>query len=179
VAIGQLYYQRTAIPSRPVKLIPRPALLAGRENLLEEMHARLSQSDGVAPRFVTLSGLGGAGKTSLAVEYAYRHMAEFGLIWQFAAENIAVLAAGFSELAAEQFTKEASDAHAGAVIPAPPDGVRFFFIVSIKWTIKGQFHEPRKWDDSLAAYLAGDFFSDFVQWRTCGADLATSRRTIS
>jgi len=101
VAIGQLYYQRTAIPSRPVKLIPRPALLAGRENLLEEIHARLSQSDGVAPRFVTLSGLGGAGKTSLAVEYAYRHLAEFGLIWQFAAENIAVLAAGFSELAAE------------------------------------------------------------------------------
>jgi hypothetical protein len=99
--VGQLYYQRSAIPSRPVKLIPRPALLAGREELLEEVDARLSQSDGVASRVVTLCGLGGAGKTSLAVEYVYRHLAEFGLIWQFAAENVAVLAAGFSELAAE------------------------------------------------------------------------------
>jgi hypothetical protein len=45
--------------------------------------------------------LGGAGKTSVAVEYAHRHLAEAGVVWQFAAENAAVLAAGFGELAAQ------------------------------------------------------------------------------
>jgi Tetratricopeptide repeat len=48
-----------------------------------------------------LYGLGGAGKTSVAVEYAYRHLAEVGVAWQFSAENAAVLAAGFAELAAQ------------------------------------------------------------------------------
>ncbi len=46
-------------------------------------------------------GLGGAGKTSVAVEYAYRHLAEVGVAWQFAAEDATVLAAGFGELAAQ------------------------------------------------------------------------------
>ena len=54
-----------------------------------------------APRTVALYGLGGAGKTSVAVEYAYRHLAEVGVAWQFAAEDATVLAAGFGELAAQ------------------------------------------------------------------------------
>ena len=37
----------------------------------------------------------------MAVEYAYRHLAEVGVAWQFAAEDSTVLAAGFGELAAQ------------------------------------------------------------------------------
>ena len=37
----------------------------------------------------------------MAVEYAHRHLAEVGITWQFAAEDPAVLAAGFGELAAQ------------------------------------------------------------------------------
>jgi predicted ATPase len=50
---------------------------------------------------VALYGLGGAGKTSVAVEYAHRHLAEVGVCWQFPAEDLAVLAAEFAVLAAE------------------------------------------------------------------------------
>ena len=50
---------------------------------------------------VALHGLGGAGKTSVAVEYAHRHLAEVGLAWQFAAEDPAVLVAEFARLAAQ------------------------------------------------------------------------------
>ena len=50
---------------------------------------------------VALCGLGGAGKTSVAVEYAHRHLAEVGVCWQLSAEDPAVLAAGFGELAAQ------------------------------------------------------------------------------
>src|ERR1035441_3408554 len=42
-----------------------------------------------------LCGLGGAGKTSVAVEYAYRHLATLGVVWQFPAVEPAALAAGF------------------------------------------------------------------------------------
>jgi Tetratricopeptide repeat len=44
---------------------------------------------------------GGAGKTSVAVEYAHRHLAEVGVAWQFPAEDRSVLAAGFRDLAAQ------------------------------------------------------------------------------
>jgi hypothetical protein len=84
-----------------VRLAPRPPPLAGREALLTQLNAGLSAGDGLAPRIDALYGLGGAGKTSVAVEYAYRHLAEMGVVWQFAAEDATVLAAGFGELAAQ------------------------------------------------------------------------------
>ena len=58
----------------------------------------------------SLCGLGGAGKTSVAVEYAYRHLAEVGVAWQFAAEDATVLAAGFGELAAQLGARGLADA---------------------------------------------------------------------
>ena len=84
-----------------LRLAPRPAVLAGREDLLADLSARLAGGDGAGPRVVALCGLGGAGKTSVAVEYAYRHLAELGLAWQLPAEDPAVLKAGFGELAAQ------------------------------------------------------------------------------
>ena len=59
---------------------------------------------------MALCGLGGAGKTSVALEYAHRHLAEVGLAWQFPAEDPAVLAAGFGELAAQLGARELLDA---------------------------------------------------------------------
>jgi Domain of unknown function (DUF4062)/Tetratricopeptide repeat len=93
-----------------LRLAPRPAFLAGREELLAELGARLAGSEGAGPRVVALSGLGGAGKTSVAVEYAHRHLAEVGVAWQFAAEDAAVLAAGFGELAAQFGARVLADA---------------------------------------------------------------------
>jgi hypothetical protein len=99
--IGALQYARREVASQPVRLAPRPVVLAGREELLAELHGQLSAAAaGVAPRVVVLSGLGGAGKTSVAVEYAHRHLAGFGVAWQFAAEDPTALATGFSDLAA-------------------------------------------------------------------------------
>ena len=84
-----------------VRLALRPPFLAGREELLAELDARLAGGDGPWPRTAVLSGLGGAGKTSVAVEYAHRHLGRVGVAWQFAAEDPAVLAAGFTGLAAQ------------------------------------------------------------------------------
>ena len=95
----------------PVRLAPRPVFLAGREGLLAELDARLSAGPGQAgPRLVALCGLGGAGKTSVAVEYAHRHLAEVGTCWQFPAEDPAVLAAEFAVLAAQLGARDVVDA---------------------------------------------------------------------
>ena len=71
---------------------------------------------------VALCGLGGAGKTSVAVEYAHRHLAEVGVAWQFPAEDPTVLAAGFGELAAQLGAAESGDpvASVHAVLAASP-----------------------------------------------------------
>jgi Tetratricopeptide repeat len=96
--------------SVPVQLGPRPGVLAGREDLLTDLDARLADGDGQpGPRVVALVGLGGTGKTSVAVEYAHRHVAEVGVCWQFAAEDPTVLRAQFAELAAQLGARELVD----------------------------------------------------------------------
>ena len=85
-----------------VRLALRPVYLAGREELLAGLEARLTAGlgGGSGPGVVVLSGLGGAGKTSVAVEYAYRQAATCGVVWQLPAEDLAGLVAGFADLAA-------------------------------------------------------------------------------
>ena len=111
IAIGVLAYQRRPeAPSQPVRLAPRPVFLAGRERLLAELDARLTAGPGPSgPRLMALYGLGGAGKTSVAIEYAHRHLAGAGVCWQFPAEDPAVLAAEFAVLAAQLGAREIVD----------------------------------------------------------------------
>ena len=110
-------YQPGSVPGRPgvvaglpVSLPPRPALLVGREELLAGLESRLGGGDGAGPRVVVLSGLGGAGKTSVAVEYAHRQLAGVGLAWQVPAEDREVLEAEFARLAAQLGAGEAAGA---------------------------------------------------------------------
>ena len=97
------------IASRALRLAPRPVFLAGREQLLAELDARLAGDDGTGPVVVALTGLGGAGKTSVALEYAHRHLGQVGIAWQFPAEDVTVLAAGFGELAAQLGAADGGD----------------------------------------------------------------------
>ena len=92
---------QSAAPSKPVRLQPKPPFLVGREDLLTELHARLSAADRAGPQVAVLCGLGGCGKTSVALEYAHRHVAEFGFVWQFPAEELTSMEAGFGDLAAQ------------------------------------------------------------------------------
>ena len=92
-----------------LRLAPRPVFLAGREELLAELDARLAGDDGAGPRVVALCGLGGAGKTSVALEYAHRHLAEVGVCWQFPAEDPAVLAAEFGDAGRPAGRREVAD----------------------------------------------------------------------
>ena len=110
---------------RVLRLAPRPVFLAGREGLLAELDRKLAAGGGHSgPRVVALCGLGGAGKTSVALEYAHRHLAEVAVAWQLPAQDAAVLAAGFGELDAQLGAAEGGDPVAAvhgvlAASPAP------------------------------------------------------------
>ena len=101
---------RAVAAGRALRLAPRPVFLAGREELLAELEARLAGDADAGPRVVALCGLGGAGKTSVAAEYAHRQLGGVGVAWQFACEDMAVLAAGFGDLAAQLGARDLDDA---------------------------------------------------------------------
>jgi hypothetical protein len=109
VTAVELPPQRHEAAGLPVSLGLRPTFLAGREEMLADLDAWLSGGDG-EPLVVALCGPGGAGKTSVAVEYAYRHLAEVGLAWQFPAADREVLLAEFARLAGRLGVREVVDA---------------------------------------------------------------------
>jgi tetratricopeptide (TPR) repeat protein len=70
----------------------------GREELLISLRAALT-SDQLADHTQAIYGLGGIGKTQLAVEYAYRHKADYSLVWWVRAEEPTTLATDYARLA--------------------------------------------------------------------------------
>ncbi|MFD0201647.1 MULTISPECIES: FxSxx-COOH system tetratricopeptide repeat protein [Saccharothrix] len=66
---------------------PRNANFTGRADLLQELERRLVRGGTAAVLPETLHGMGGVGKSHLAIEYAYRNRANFDLIWWVPAER--------------------------------------------------------------------------------------------
>ncbi|GAA4429297.1 hypothetical protein GCM10023148_33640 [Actinokineospora soli] len=93
--------QRERADVRPAthRLPPRNTAFTGREPALRELRKRLTSADGVAIQVVR--GLGGVGKTQLAVEYAYRHLAKYRFVAFVDAEDPDLLATQFAALARE------------------------------------------------------------------------------
>jgi tetratricopeptide (TPR) repeat protein len=71
----------------------------GRAEMLERLHRQLNRAEGRAVISQAITGLGGVGKTQLALEYIYRHEAEYDLIWWLRADGVLNLAADVAGLA--------------------------------------------------------------------------------
>ena len=83
----------------PVKLPPRNRAFVGREDLLDELDRALDD-DTARVRAIALAGLGGVGKTELAVELAHRRHRHGRVAWWVAAEDPAGTATSLADLAA-------------------------------------------------------------------------------
>jgi tetratricopeptide (TPR) repeat protein len=89
-------------PPKDSNLPARNAAFAGRDDLLSELRHRLHQEGSTAAVVPAqaMYGLGGVGKTQLALEYAHRYQADYDLIWWIGAEAPGAIPAGLAELAA-------------------------------------------------------------------------------
>ncbi len=74
-------------------------LFKGREEKLGELRAALETAKGAGVLVRALHGLGGVGKTRLAIEYAWAHEAEYSALLFVRAENAAALSASLAALA--------------------------------------------------------------------------------
>jgi hypothetical protein len=78
---------------------PRNPGFVGRDAMLAAVHERLRS--GGAAVVQALHGMGGVGKTQLALEYAYRHARSYDLVWWVNAEDVDLVGEQYAALAAE------------------------------------------------------------------------------
>ncbi|MGW6916150.1 FxSxx-COOH system tetratricopeptide repeat protein [Kitasatospora sp. NPDC054939] len=79
---------------------PRNPSFTGRATVLEQLRNQLRGGmAAVLPTPQTLYGLGGVGKTQVALEYAHRFMSDYDLVWWIDAEQTELVAPSLAELA--------------------------------------------------------------------------------
>ena len=85
----------------------------GRETLLHYLHAKLQNEREAAVLPQALHGMGGVGKSQIAIEYVHRHRSDYELIWWIPAERKADILASLTELAFQlklDLTRQANNA---------------------------------------------------------------------
>jgi len=78
---------------------PRNPEFTGREEVLAALARQLGQGAAAAVT-QAIQGPGGIGKTAVATEYAWRHRADFEVVWWIQAEEPTTLVGDLTELAA-------------------------------------------------------------------------------
>jgi DNA-binding winged helix-turn-helix (wHTH) protein/tetratricopeptide (TPR) repeat protein len=87
-----------AVPGSPaIWNVPfeRNRFLKGRDALITTIHSDFANAEN---KTQILLGLGGRGKTQVAIEYAYRYRAEYDLVWWVRASHALTLEADFFEI---------------------------------------------------------------------------------
>ncbi len=113
--------ENTSITTESIRNIPfsHNPNFTGRVDLLEKLQEALSSGEHAAiTDYQAITGLGGVGKTQLALEYAYNHLDDYQVIWWVRSEDTATLAADYANLAAKLALPEKTSQDQSTIISA-------------------------------------------------------------
>jgi tetratricopeptide (TPR) repeat protein len=101
---------------------PHNPNFTGRAELLDQLGERLTAGGTTAVLPSALHGMGGIGKTQMAVEYIYRHLNDYDIIWWIQATQPAQIRTGLTDLAQRLRLPGSSEAH--TAVPAVLEALR-------------------------------------------------------
>ncbi|HXU36331.1 MAG TPA: FxSxx-COOH system tetratricopeptide repeat protein [Blastocatellia bacterium] len=97
----------------------------GREEELTELRASLLAGETAAlVAAQAIYGLGGVGKTQLAVEYSYRHGADYDVVWWVRSEEPTTLASDYASLAVRLNLREKDEKEQRVIVEAVKEWLR-------------------------------------------------------
>ncbi|GLI00172.1 FxSxx-COOH system tetratricopeptide repeat protein [Phytohabitans aurantiacus] len=112
--------QPAGVPKVFGNIPPRNPNFTGRDDLLDLLYGRLVRgTTAVLPE--ALHGMGGVGKSQLAVEFVYRHAPEYDVIWWIPAERLGQVTSAMVELAQRLGLPVGAEANA---VPAVREALR-------------------------------------------------------
>ncbi|MGH3623875.1 MAG: FxSxx-COOH system tetratricopeptide repeat protein [Sciscionella sp.] len=101
---------------------PRNPNFTGRIELLDDLSERLAAGGTTAVLPSALHGMGGIGKTQTVVEYIYRHLHDYDVVWWIRASHATQIRADLTELA--QALRLPGSAEANTAVPAVREALR-------------------------------------------------------
>ena len=127
----------------------RNPCFTGREKLLENLRKSLASDKVTAlTQPQAIHGLGGIGKTQTAVEYAYRHAADYDIVWWIQSEEPSKLAADYAALAVPLDLPEKDEPDQSVIV----DAVRRRLERESRWLLI--FDNAERQED-VADYIGG------------------------
>src|SRR6266849_3875439 len=126
----------TALSPHWLVPLPRNPFFTGREEILEALYTQLHVEQVVAlTQSYALRGLGGIGKTQIALEYAYRHALEYSAIFWIEAETVEYIVSSMLRIAELLQLPERQETDQQRIVAAVQSWLR---------TRKGQCHSNKK-----------------------------------
>jgi tetratricopeptide (TPR) repeat protein len=132
----------------------------GREDELAQLRASLLAGETTAlVQAQAIHGLGGVGKTQLAIEYAYRHGADYDAVWWVRSEDPTTLASEYAGLAAKLNLPEKDAAEQRVIVEA----------------VKGWLRKNRGWLLVFDNAEDVDLVREYIPRGSAGHIIVTSR----
>ncbi|MFI8822661.1 FxSxx-COOH system tetratricopeptide repeat protein [Streptomyces sp. NPDC053431] len=113
---------RNAVPSVWGNVPPNNPNFVGREDLLAQVREQLLTGDTSAVLPHTLHGMGGVGKSQIAIEYVYRYASDYDIVWWIPSEQPTMILTALTELAQRMGLNVSSEAN--RAVPAVREALR-------------------------------------------------------